>query len=276
VSIKNRRLYVDGLHGQVHVREAKPDKNVSEGRIPVVCFHQSPMSGLQYRPFQDILGEDRIVWCPDTPGFGGSDTPSAPVTVSDYADSMAIVINNLKIETDYLGPVDILGGHTGSVIATELAVTNPDLVRKIIFPSVAFFSDEEKVVMRKRFGGPPGYFSNPDYIADMYRTSVLNGHSEIPEERRLEMFSERIRSGINAWYAPEAVMSYDCESRLKLIKQSVLIIVLDDMLAENSLKAAKIISNSFVKDLKHISHALAWDVSANEIIAEVREFLDKG
>lgn len=268
-----RRLYTDGPYGQVHIREAKP-AGADTGKTPVICFHQSPMSGIQYRPFQNVLAADRLVLCPDTPGFGGSDAPPDVVTIGDYAGAMAAVLDGLGYGDNGKGAVDVFGGHTGSVIGTELAVSRPDLVRKIAYPSVALFSDEQRTMMMQRFGGPPEYFTDPDFVANTYQQTVLEGRQELNPERRLELFTERLRSGMKAWYAPEAVMSYDAEGQLKKLTQPALILVLDDMLAENSRLAGTLIPNATVIEMTHIPHALAWDIHGEEIAKAVRAFFD--
>lgn len=271
--IKVRRGYADGPFGQVHFREAKPAQETTP-RTPVVCFHQSPMSGLQYQPFQDELAKDRLVVCPDTPGFGGSDAPPGPVAISDYARAMAQMLEFLGFGGSGRGKVDVFGGHTGSVIGTELAVTRPDLVRSIVYPSVALFSDEQKQMMLERFGGPPGYFTDADFVANTYKQTVLEGSAEIPPERRLALFAERMRSGMKASYAPDAVMGYDAEGQLKKLTQPALILVLDDMLADNSRRAATLIPNVVVEEMTHIPHGTAWDAHAAELATAVRHFYD--
>lgn len=268
-----RRLYVDGPYGQVHLREASPKADGAD-KTPLICFHQSPMSGIQYRPFQDEMASDRFVWCPDTPGFGGSDAPPDVVTVEDYANAMAAVIEGLGYGPNGKGPVDVFGGHTGSVIGTELAITHPDMVRKIAYPSVALFSDEQKTMMMQRFGGPPEYFTDPDFVGSTYKQTVLDGNPDLDPERRLELFTERLRSGMKAWYAPEAVMSYDAEGQLKALTQPALVLILDDMLAENTRLAGTLIPDSTIVEMTHIPHALAWDVYASEIAQALRSFLD--
>jgi pimeloyl-ACP methyl ester carboxylesterase len=268
-----QRGYVDSSFGQVHYRDASPASGAPD-RTAVVCFHQSPMSGMQYQPFQDELARDRRVICPDTPGFGGSDTPPGPVTIADYANAMAQALVGLGFGEDGLGLVDVFGGHTGSVIGTELAVLRPDLVRSIAYPSVALFSDEQKKIMLERFGGPPGYFTDPDFVANSYKQTVLDGRPEINPERRLALFAERLRSGMQASYAPDAVMAYDAESRLQKLSQPALILVLDDMLAENSRRAGTLIPNVTVVEMAHIQHGIAWDVHAAEIAIAVRDFYD--
>jgi pimeloyl-ACP methyl ester carboxylesterase len=188
---------------------------------------------------------------------------------------MATVLEGLGYGKSGAGAVDVFGGHTGSVIGTELAVTRPDLVRRIAYPSVALFTDEQRTMMMQRFGGPPEYFTDPDFVSSVYKQTVLEGHAELDPERRLELFTERLRSGMKAWYAPEAVMSYDAEAKLGELTQPALVLVLDDMLADNSRRAGSLVFNSTVVEMTHIPHALAWDRHADEIAVAVRDFFDQ-
>jgi len=268
-----RKFYANGPFGQVHVREAKPNSK-APSKTPLICFHQSPLSGIQYRPFQDVMAQDRIVWCPDTPGFGGSDAPAHPVTIEDYACAMAMVLEEIGYGKTGKGAVDVFGGHTGSVIATELAITRPDLIRRIVYPSIALFTDEQRTLMMQKFGGPPEYFTDSDFVSALFKQTVLEGHASIDPERRLELFTERLRSGMKAWYAPEAVMSYDAETRLQELSQPALLLILDDMLSDNTRRAGTLISNASLVEMMHIPHSLAWDKYSNDIAAEVRNFLD--
>ena len=268
-----KKFYVDSSFGQVHVRETKPNKEGIKTKRPVICFHQSPLSGLQYKIFQEELGLDRVVWCPDTPGFGGSDSPFHEVTVKNYAEAMIPLFHKLLEETSYES-FDIMGGHTGSVIALELGLISQNFVNKIILPSVAYFTNSERVEMKKRFVNEPAYFSDSNFVSKTYIDSVLNINTPVSKSRRLELFTERLRSGLNAWFAPNAVTSYDADDALRRTSHQVLILVLEDMLSENSFKASKVLKDCIVRDMRHISHDLAWDVEFKSIIKEIKLFLD--
>ena len=107
------RRFVDGRFGQIHYRIAQPNR---PRRVPLMCFHLSPSSGRMYGRLLAAMARDRIAIAPDTPGFGESDTPPEPPEIADYAAAMGEVLDELEI-----GPVDLLGFHTGSKIAVELA-----------------------------------------------------------------------------------------------------------------------------------------------------------
>ena len=268
------RQYADCRFGQVHMRCAQPRNHDLAQSTPLICLHQSPQSGAQYRLFQNVMAEDRLVICPDTPGFGSSDIPSSPPEIPDYAGAMADVLENLGYGTSGMGPVDVLGGHTGSVIGAELAASRPDLVRKIVFLSVALFTPEEQKFMLDKYGGPPKYFSDAEFVGNSYKQSVLENNSEVPQDRRFEMFTERLRSGMLAWYAPHAVMSYNAAKRLRDVAQPSLLLVVDDMLSENTRKAAKYLANARLREYTHINGHSGLDLKPNEIALAVREFLD--
>ena len=75
----------------------------------------------------------------DTPGFGYSDRPDAPVGIAGYAAVIAVVLDALGWDR-----ADVLGHHTGASIAASFATLHPSRVRKLILNGVALLSDEER------------------------------------------------------------------------------------------------------------------------------------
>ncbi len=265
----NKR-YVDGPFGQVHVTEAGPEQ---EGdHVPLVCFHQSPISGAQFAVFQQHMATDRQVLCPDTPGFGSSDGPTPVPTIEDYADALATALGRLGFGDGH--QVDVLGFHTGTQICVELAASRPDLVRRVVLSSLALFTAQELERNRAGFGEPRPLFTDPDYVSSYFDAQVTNGLRGIAPERRLELFVERIRSGTRSWYGPEAVFAYDTAARLPDVKQPVLLYVLRDTLSENTRRAASLLERSVMKERLDIYGPSGWDSHAEEIAADVCAFLD--
>ena len=54
-----RRAYGTSRYGQLHYAAAGP--NGTTDKTPVVCFHQSPISGAQFKLFQRAMAVDRFV-----------------------------------------------------------------------------------------------------------------------------------------------------------------------------------------------------------------------
>ncbi len=267
-AIAEQRLYVDGPFGQIHVRDAAP--TTGPGAKPaLICFHQSPISGAQFRLFQRVMAEDRRVICPDTPGYGKSDPPPAVPSMTDYARAMAAMAERLQLHA-----VDVLGFHTGSQIAVELAAARPDLVRRVVLSSLALFTAEELARNRAGFGGPRPLFTDPAYVGRYYREQVTDGLPGISPERRLELFTDRISAGEKSWYGPEAVFTHPTEQRLRDVRQPTLLLALRDTLAPNTRRAASLMSNAVVVDRPDIHGPPGWDAMPGEIAAEVRRFLD--
>lgn len=272
-AVRTWRSYGASRYGQVHLTCAEPTSGAA-GQTPVVCFHQSPSSGLQYRKFQQVLASDRLVLCPDTPGFGGSDGPAQPVTIPDYASAMADLLDGLGYGARGQGPVDVVGCHTGTLIGTALAVARPDLVRKLALPSLALFTDEERTRMKAQFGGPQPLLTDPEMVPKIWKQTVIEGSKDQTPERRLEMFTERLRAGTRAWFGPEASLNYDCEAALKSLTKPVLLLVLNEMLGPNTRRATGVIKINTLVDISDKAGHGAWDAAPEILVAPIRAFFD--
>jgi pimeloyl-ACP methyl ester carboxylesterase len=273
MGVKVWREYGSGRYGQIHITCAQPEAGPGP-KTPVVCFHPSPMSGSYYKFFQQALAADRLVLCPDTPGFGGSDGPDAPVTIPDYAGAMADLLDGLGYGAKGKGAVDVVGCHTGTLICTELAASRPDLVRKLSLPSLALFTPDERTKMKAQFGGPQPVLTDPDFVPRVWRTTVMDSSKEPPSERRMEMFVERLKSGTKGWFGPEASLNYDCESRLKLITKPILLLVLDEMLGPNTRRAKDIVAFPILVDISAQAGHGAWEAQAPLMAETMQAFFD--
>lgn len=273
-TVRTWRTYGASRYGQVHLICAEPAASGGASKVPVVCFHQSPSSGLQFRKFQQVLASDRLVICPDTPGFGGSDGPDQPVTIPDYAAAMADLFDGLGYGAGGKGPINVVGCHTGTLIAAALAVARPDLVQKLALPSLALFTEDERAKMKAQYGGPQPMLTDPDMVPKIWRQTVVGGPADMTPERRMEMFAERLRAGVRAWFGPEASLNYDCATTLKILEQPVLLLVLNEMLGPNTRRAADVVKNATLVDISDRAGHSAWDSAPETLAAPIRAFFD--
>lgn len=127
-----RRRYVDVAHGHVHVTEA------GAGR-PVVLLHQTPRSADEFAEVLPLLGRRRWAIAVDLPGMGGSDPHPAGATIEAYAAGVLAAV-------DALGVVefDLVGHHTGGVVAVEIAATVPDRVGVLVLSSTPYIDADER------------------------------------------------------------------------------------------------------------------------------------
>jgi len=144
-----KRQFIDGAYGQIHLRIAIPTKI---SKPPLYCLHMIPKSGRSYELFMRHASDDRIILAPDYPGYGESSAPPAEpvVTVEKYSDSIFQVAQYFNHEK-----IDLLGHHTGSLVAAQLAYTNPALINNIVMISAPLLSDDECIEFDKAYSPIP-------------------------------------------------------------------------------------------------------------------------
>ena len=125
-----KRRYIDVEHGQLHYRE------LGDGP-PLVLFHKTPSSSIQYVRAIPLLAKRFRTIALDTPGFGSSDPPAEQPLMADYGRIAAEFLDALELES-----VDLVGHHTGASIAIELAATHPERVRRLALAGVLAFDEE--------------------------------------------------------------------------------------------------------------------------------------
>jgi pimeloyl-ACP methyl ester carboxylesterase len=124
-----QRDYVSTRHGQLHVRR------VGSGGCPLVLLHASPASAAVLEPLMLELGQSRMTIAFDTLGNGESDKPTfVSPDIKDYAQVIAGALSALGLDQ-----LDLYGTHTGALIAAELAIARPDMVRSLILDGVSLF-----------------------------------------------------------------------------------------------------------------------------------------
>lgn len=127
------RFYSTGRWGQIHGRR------IGESGPTVVLLHQSPLSSLQFAATMPFLAEQGVRGIAlDTPGYGMSDGPPAPVEIADYAEAFGATLDGLGIQKAV-----IVGHHTGAAIAARFAAAYPARVEKLVLNGVPLFTAEE-------------------------------------------------------------------------------------------------------------------------------------
>lgn len=133
--MKGGKGYAPSPMGQVHYRDIGPrdDKN------PIVLLHQSPMTMIQWAAVQNELADLGVrAITIDTPGYGTSDLPSKQPSIKGYADTVAYVLDHLKLDK-----VVIAGHHTGAQIAVAFAANHPHRTLAVVLHGVALFTEDE-------------------------------------------------------------------------------------------------------------------------------------
>lgn len=204
---------------QLHYRRAEPiDRAKLTSALPVLCLHQTPNSSQVFVEFMEELGRDRIVYAVDTPGLGESDTFAEPPEVGDYARAMLEFIKN-----EALGPVDIVGYHTGASIALEMANQKPDAVNSMMLVGLALFDADERAGFFKQPWPKPIEADGSHLVGEWQRSHDWRGPGQTDASVQ-RTFLTKISAGSRGWWGARAVMSHDLEASLKNASQPILIL----------------------------------------------------
>ena len=262
-----RRSYFECRYGQLHVRHAMPTGGGGfDEDTTLLCFHQSPMSGRVFDPLLEIMGRDRPVYAPDTPGFGASDPPAAAPSVADYAAAMVDFIDQMRFRK-----IDLLGYHTGSLIAAEVALARPEIVRKLVLVAVPVLDESERAAFKKSPWPLPVLEDGSHLLKEWQHSQQWRGPG-VTLEMLAASFAEKLCNGPNAWWGANAVMNYNARERLSQVKQATLVLRPRDDLWEATQRARSILRTAQYQDLPDYGHGL-FSVAAGVVAKELSEFL---
>jgi pimeloyl-ACP methyl ester carboxylesterase len=260
------RSYVDGPFGQIHLRTAG---DPTAARPPLICFHMSPMSSRIYERFVDRVGASRFAVAVDTPGFGMSDPPPHPPAIADYARAMRAAIRELGISR----PVDVMGYHTGSMIAADLAAGHPKLVRRLVLVSAPIFTDAERAEMRKSYA-PVEPALDGSHLLRRWASYVHHNLGRgLDLDDVSDMFPEGLLGRRNGWWGHHAAFAYAADIRLPEIEHPILVLNPGDDLQEESRRASALMQRGQIVELPMWGHGFL-DGFTEDALTLVTSFLD--
>jgi pimeloyl-ACP methyl ester carboxylesterase len=242
---KLRRGYVDSPYGQLHYVTAGPAGAAKT--VPIVLLHQSPNSSAEFEALVPVLGRDRVVLALDTPGYGGSDGPSQVPKLEDYAAAIAASLKKLGYGPGK--PVDVFGYHTGSKIATELAITEPRMVRKVMLSGIYAPPDNQVAKALANLHHPTSAYDLLERLGDnLPRYKTYYEKMGLTDAQWGKIRIDSLRGITRQEFGHEAAFRYTprFKARLAEIKQPVLLLPMDDGLAADTRAAASLIANGRV------------------------------
>jgi len=178
-----RRGYFECRYGQLHVHHAMPRGGGFEEGTPLLCLHDFPGSGRVFSRLLPLAGEDRSVYAPDLPGFGESDGPNARPTMADYTAALGDFLDSMRLRT-----LAVLGLRGGAVPATELALTRPTQVSRVILVSVPLVTEAERQAARTQTPAP----TNAAFGSGETARWVLEAAAQYPLRERLARVAQRV------------------------------------------------------------------------------------
>ncbi|MGB3508994.1 MAG: alpha/beta hydrolase [Microcoleaceae cyanobacterium] len=134
-----KKAFLDTEDGQIFYRIG------GEGEA-LVLLPMTPRSSDEFKELMEILAPKYRVIAMDLMGLGNSDKPPREYSVSDYAKTVILLLDELGIKK-----CSILGSLTGGYIAGEVAVSYSDRLDKLILCNVHGFDGEEADKITQRY-----------------------------------------------------------------------------------------------------------------------------
>jgi len=263
-----RRTFVDGPFGQIHAWMTPP----VAGRAPLVLLHPSPYSGAYYHALMHVMAPGRQLIALDTPGFGASAPPPGPTRLEDYAAALAQAVEGLKLEDSKF---DLMGFHTGAMIAVELAVQQPDRVRRLILAGLPFQELAARAMVFAPMTKAPTLAEDGAHLMTYWKAIVgarSDGLSLLAAQRK---FADTMSALPQVWRAYEALSRYPAEIQIPKVRQAVRLLFINEGLRAWTLRAVPLFRNAELVDLPDLDRD-AFEIAPGAIAAAINDFLDMG
>ncbi|MCY4477443.1 MAG: alpha/beta hydrolase [Gammaproteobacteria bacterium] len=262
-----KRAYAATRRGQIHLRYLQARRKPAD--VPLVCLHPFPYSGAFFETIAPLLSGRRMVCAPDCPGFGGSDAPEKMLSMEELAETVLEALGAAELPS---GPVDLLGFHSGCLLAVEMARLGPDRVRKLAIIDVPYFTPEEQSGRYPKSTAPVRYDGDLTSLADAWEFSVARRLDGMPFNRAFGNFVELLRAGERANWGYHATLTYDCATRFRLLRHETLVVASQYMLKKHTRRAAADIPGTRFVERKDVTRAV-MEEGAGAIAEEVLAFL---
>jgi pimeloyl-ACP methyl ester carboxylesterase len=259
-----RKGYADTPEGQVHYLRS------GTGR-PIVLLHQSPAAATMWEAVLPLFGAAGFeATALDLPGHGDSWRPKEPPSIPSYAQSVVAALDALG-----LAQVDLVGHHTGALVAAQVAADFPARVGKLALWGLAIYVEALAASRARLKNEPP-----PDYdeegselIAFWKRQRMLAGEAYTPM-LGVRAMVEMLQTGAERPFGHWAGQKCDREPLLRRVTQPVLALGGErDPLWPGIEAAAKL----FARGRFHVipgAGLYVVDESPQEFVRLVRDFLE--
>ena len=206
-----KRGFADTKKGQIHYALA------GEGE-PILFLHQTPRSWDEYRDVLPIVGKHYKAIAMDTIGFGDSYRLEKDSTIEDYTAGVIDFLDAMGIDR-----TNIVGHHTGGVIAVELAASYPERIKALILSSTPFVDAEDR---KKRKNRPPidevKFKNDGSHLTELWQKRMPFYPKDNPG-----LLTRFVLDALKVWDGLEeghkAVDQYEMEKRITLVKAPTLI-----------------------------------------------------
>lgn len=262
-----RKAYLDTDSGQIHVRSLAADG--PDAQPPLVCLHPAPYGGGYFETAMPLLAAGRRVIAPDYPGYGNSYRLEEPPSIGDYAQ--AVIDSVLADET--AERVDLLGFHSGCLVAAEIAVRAPQRIRHLVLIDAPYFDRDTQRKFYDQVAAPMALSRDLDCLAKAWDFNVSSREDIVPLDRALDMFVDNLSSGTRDYFCFHAAFTYDCAGRFAQIAVPCTFVATQSPLEAATRAAAAAVPHASLIDEPSIRTSV-FEQGAATIAAHIRRVLD--
>jgi pimeloyl-ACP methyl ester carboxylesterase len=226
-----RRIYPTRF-GQLHLRS-------HDGRgVPLVLLHMSPRSGAMWEAFQEKI--ERPTHAPDRLGYGFSDAPPWALSLEQYAQA---TVDGLKA-AGMQGQIDLLGVHTGSIEAIEIAHLLGSQVRRVVVVGMPLFTaDEQQRQLEKYSEQPLRPASEGGHVLGAWRGGLALRQPPYDLGDAHRRFIEHVLAA-NPGAAFRAACEYAIDKKIKSLKTPLTVFAPHDDIIEQTLRVKPLLKPS--------------------------------
>lgn len=230
------RGYADGPFGQVHYQDVAPANPTG---LPLLLIHQAPMSLRQFDNVYGPLARRGIRSISlDIPGFGQSSPPDFVPTCDDYASMVPAVLDHLGLEQ-----ADLLGHHTGAMVATAAALHFGNRINNLIINGPFPMTDEERAgfLARNKTGEQEFEYKSDGTHVQKSFLGRYRMYGEGVDPKLITRYVAEKFIGLGPfWYGHHAAFQYNHNEALPKIKHRTLLLTnTGDQIYENAKWAKK-------------------------------------
>jgi pimeloyl-ACP methyl ester carboxylesterase len=203
--------------------------DIGEGDAPPVVFIHG-LGGSWQNWLENIpaMAEGRRVVALDLPGFGRSEMPADPISITLFAKTVETLAQQLD-----LGHIAVVGNSMGGFTAAEVAIRHPDRIERLVLVDAAGISIAEagKVAQRlgrlivsgggQELGDPTRILRRPGFIQLAFGAVMRH-----PTRLKRDFLAEQLTGMGAPGFADslQALLSYDFRDRLSDIQVPALVV----------------------------------------------------
>jgi Predicted hydrolases or acyltransferases (alpha/beta hydrolase superfamily) len=152
---------------------------------PIVFVHGFPLDHSMWRSQIDAFSQTHTVIAPDLRGFGQSEDSAGTVTMEQFADDIAAILEQLHVE----GPITFCGLSMGGYIAWQFWKRHPKLLKRLILCDTRAIADspearQTRLDAAERVLSEGQQFLAESMIPKMFAPVTRERHPELVEETK--------------------------------------------------------------------------------------------